>query len=152
MSQLQKRSSATGQCYATGHPASGGEVPLAIRPAPLPGFADLMMGNPEVGSGDRPQSTTAEVTLMSNWRGKYLEGGPPRGPGHYSQDGRWWWDDTQGRWYRVTDQEEVLEIQAEDMGGTSLAASLLTTLSSQYGNGYFRFVARAHSADPRWPT
>ena len=56
MSQLQNRSSATGQCYATGHPASGGEVPLAIRPAPLPGFAYLVMGNPEVGSGDRPPS------------------------------------------------------------------------------------------------
>ena len=89
---------------------------------------------------------------MGNWRGKYLEGGPPRGPGHYSQDGRWWWDDGQQRWFRVTDQEEVLEIEAEDMGGTSLAASLLTTLSSQYGNGYFRFVTRAHSADLRWPT
>jgi hypothetical protein len=29
---------------------------------------------------------------------------------------------------------------------------LLTTLSSQDGNGTFRFVARARSADPRWPT
>jgi hypothetical protein len=28
----------------------------------------------------------------------------------------------------------------------------VVTLSSQYGNGYFRFVARAHSGDPRWPT
>jgi hypothetical protein len=37
------------------------------------------------------------------------------------------------------------------MGGTSLAASLLTTLSSQYGSGYFRFVARARGAGPRWP-
>jgi hypothetical protein len=37
-------------------------------------------------------------------------------------------------------------------GGISLAASLLSTLSGQCGNGYFRFVARAHSADPRWPT
>ena len=89
---------------------------------------------------------------MSQWRGKYLDTGPPRGVGHYSQDGRWWWDDGQGRWFRTVEQEDVLEIEAEDVGGISLAASLLTTLSSQYGNGYFRFVARARSADPRWPT
>jgi hypothetical protein len=34
----------------------------------------------------------------------------------------------------------------------ALAASLVTTLSSQYGNGYFRFVARARSAHLRWPS
>ena len=90
--------------------------------------------------------------MMGNWRGKYLDTGPPRGPGHYSEDGHWWWDDTHRRWFRILDQEDVLEIEAEDVGGISLAASLLTTLSSQYGNGYFRFVARARSADPRWPT
>jgi hypothetical protein len=61
---------------------------------------------------------------MGTWRGKYLDTGPPRGPGHYSEDGHWWWDDTHR----------------------------LTTLSSRYGNGYFRFLARARSADPRWPT
>jgi hypothetical protein len=56
------------------------------------------------------------------------------------RDGRWWWDDGQDRWFRVTDQEDVPEVEAEDVGGTSLVASLVTTLSSQYGNGYFRFV------------
>ena len=72
---------------------------------------------------------------MSQWRGKYLNTGPPRGPGHYSQDGCWWWDDDQQRWFRVTEQKDVLEIEAEDVGGISLAASLLSTLSGQYGNG-----------------
>ena len=67
----------------------------------------------------------------------------PRGPGHYAEDGCWWWDDGQGRWFRATDHEDVLAVEAEDAGGISLAASLLTTLSSQYGNGYFRFVAPA---------
>jgi len=89
---------------------------------------------------------------MGIWRGKYLNSGPPRGPGHYSEDGGWWWDDGHQRWFRVTDQEDVLEIGAEDVGGTSLAASLLTTLASQHGKAYFRFVARARSTDPRWPT
>jgi hypothetical protein len=89
---------------------------------------------------------------MGQWRGKYLDTGPPRGPGHYSEDGRWWWEDGQERWFRVTDQEDVLKVEAEDAGGISLVASLLTTLSSQYGNAYFRFVARARSTDPRWPT
>jgi hypothetical protein len=93
-----------------------------------------------------------EVRLMGQWRGKYLDTGPPRGPGHYAKDGCWWWDDGQERWFRVTDQEDGLEVEAEDVGGISLAASLVTTMSSQYGNAYFRFVARARSADPRWPT
>jgi hypothetical protein len=89
---------------------------------------------------------------MGQWCGKYLDTGPPRGPGHYAEDGRWWWDDGQDRWSRVTDQEDVLEVGAEDVGGTSLAASLVTTLSRQYGNGHFRFVARARSAHLRWPS
>jgi hypothetical protein len=89
---------------------------------------------------------------MGQWRGKYLDTGPPRGPGHASQDGYRWWDDPPQQWFRVTDQEDVLEVEAEDVGGISLAASLLTTLSSQHGNGYLRFVGRAPSADPRWPT
>ena len=46
----------------------------------------------------------------------------------------------------------MLEVEVEDVGGISVAASLLSTLSSQYGNGYFRFVARVRGADPRWPT
>ena len=90
--------------------------------------------------------------MMGNWRGKYLDTGPPRGPGHHSEDGHWWWDDTHRRWFRTVDGEDVLEIEAQDVDGVSPAASLLSTLSSQYGNGYFRFVARARSADRRWPT
>jgi hypothetical protein len=53
---------------------------------------------------------------MGQWRGTYLDTGPPRGPGHYSQDGRWWWDDHHQQWFRLTDQEDVLEIEAEDVG------------------------------------
>jgi len=30
------------------------------------------------------------VRMMGNWRGKYLDTGPPRGPGHYAEDGHWW--------------------------------------------------------------
>jgi hypothetical protein len=47
--------------------------------------------------------------------------------------------------------EQVLEIEAEDVGGTSLLASLLTTLSSQFGNAYFRFVGRVRGGDPGGP-
>jgi hypothetical protein len=90
--------------------------------------------------------------MMGQWSGKYLDKGPPRGPGHYSEDGLRWWDDDQQRWFNTTDREEQLEIEAEDVGGVSLAASLVTILSSQYGNAYFRFIGRARSADPRWPT
>jgi hypothetical protein len=66
-----------------------------------------------------------EVRLMGQWRGRYLDTGPPRGPGHYAEDGRWWWDDGQQRWFRVTDQEDVLEIEAEDVGGISSEVQVL---------------------------
>jgi hypothetical protein len=79
--------------------------------------------------------------------------GPPRGSGRYDADGRWWWDaHHQRRWFRTTPDVDVLEIEAEDVGGTSLISSLLTTLGTQHGVAYQRFVGRAHSDDPRWPT
>jgi hypothetical protein len=78
--------------------------------------------------------------------------GPPQRRGHYSEDGRFWWDEGAGRWFPLTDKQDTLEIELEDIGGTSTMASLLTTLGSQFGNGYYRFVGQAHSADPRWPT
>ena len=62
-----------------------------------------------------------------------LGSGPPRGPGHYSKDGRRWWEDGHRRWFPVTDQEDELEIEAEDLGSTSLPARLLTTVFTQYG-------------------
>jgi hypothetical protein len=74
------------------------------------------------------------------------------GTGHYSEDGRSWWDEASERWIPLTDERDTLEIELEDAGGTSTVASLLATLGSQFGNGYYRFVGRAHSADPRWPT
>jgi hypothetical protein len=77
---------------------------------------------------------------------------PPRGRGHYSEDGRWWWDEAHRRWFPLTDEQDTLEIELEDAGGTSMVASLLATLGSQFGNAYYRFVGRAHSADARWPT
>lgn len=49
------------------------------------------------------------------------------------------------------DRDEVLEIEAEDVGGTSMVASLLTTLASQHGNAYFWFVARARDPGPPRP-
>jgi hypothetical protein len=52
----------------------------------------------------------------------------------------------------VTDVLDTLEVELEDVGGTSWWASLLTTLGSQYGSASCRFVGRARSDDPRWPT
>ena len=51
----------------------------------------------------------------------------------------------------MTSQEQVLEIEAEDVGGTSPIASLLTTVFSQYGTGTFRFVARPRGAGLQRP-
>ena len=81
-----------------------------------------------------------------------LGSGPPRGPGHYSEDGRRWWENVHPRWFPVTDQEDELEIEVEDIGATSLPARLWTTLVTQYGTRYCRFVGQARSADARWPT
>ena len=51
----------------------------------------------------------------------------------------------------MIDQEDVLEIEAEDVGGISPLASLLTTVFSQYGTGTFRFVARPRGTGPGAP-
>lgn len=85
-------------------------------------------------------------------RQKDLGTGPPHGSGHYSEDSRRWWDDRHQRWFPVTDQEDQLEIEAEDVGSSSLPARLLTTLVTQYGTPYYRFVGHARSADRHWPT
>jgi hypothetical protein len=82
---------------------------------------------------------------------QHLNPGPQRGPGYYTEDGRSWWDDDRQRWFHASGREDTLEIEVEDFGGTSFPASLGTILISQYGTGYARFVARAHSDDPRWP-
>jgi hypothetical protein len=49
------------------------------------------------------------------------------------------------------DAEELLEIEAEDVGGTSKVASQLATLASQHGNAYFRFVTRVRNPGPHRP-
>ena len=54
----------------------------------MPDMLDL---EGHMGRSDRPRRLP-----MGQWRGTYLDTGPPRGPGHYSQDGSWWWDDDQG--------------------------------------------------------
>ena len=77
--------------------------------------------------------------------------GPPRGSGRYTGDGHWWWDDRRQRWFRTTGEVDVLGVEVEDVGSTSLVSSLLTTLGTQHGVVYHRFVGRAHSGDARWP-
>lgn len=49
------------------------------------------------------------------------------------------------------DRDVILEIEAEDLGGSSMVASLLTTLASQHGNAYLRFAARLRNPDPQRP-
>ena len=79
-------------------------------------------------------------------------GGPPRGSGRYSDDGRWWWDDSRQQWFGPIHNMDVLEVEVEDVGGTSLVSSLLTTLGTQHGVAYHQFVGQARSGDARWPT
>ena len=105
---------------------------------------------PRGPSSSATATCTGRVTDRTSGRTQEL--GPPRGRGNYSEDKRWWWDEAVGRWFPVTDERDTLEIELEDAGGTSAVASLVTTLGSQFGNAYYRFIGRAHSPDPRWPT
>jgi hypothetical protein len=127
-----------------GAPQASDRGPAGADRRPVPGPALLTRHRTKASLGP---SAIAEVELMSR-RHSNLGGGPPRGPGHYSQDGRRWWEDGHRRWFPVTDQEDQLEIEAEDLGATSLPARLWTTLVTQY----YRFVRQARSADRRWPT
>jgi hypothetical protein len=77
---------------------------------------------------------------------------PNRGPGRYSEDGRRWWDGPHGDWFAVMPESDTLQIELEDVGDTSWANSLLTTLAAQHGSATYRFVGVASSADSRWPT
>lgn len=79
------------------------------------------------------------------------QAGPPRGRGHYDETGTRWWDDARCRWFAMTDDTDELEIELEDVGHTSMLASIVTTLTGQLGTQVYRFVGRARSGDPRWP-
>jgi hypothetical protein len=84
--------------------------------------------------------------------GPRRRGAPPRGSGHYAADGRSWWDDERGRWFRITGAVDTLEIALEYVGARNWFVNLLSTLGTQSGVAYRRFVGRARSADPRWRT
>ena len=68
----------------------------------------------------------------------------------YSEDGRRW-ENGHPRWFPVTDQEDELEIEVEDIGATSLPARLWTPWSPSTGPGTAGSWATL-SADSRWPT
>jgi hypothetical protein len=143
-------------CTSSACPAEHCDWPLACRSRVWwpwrhnSGPRILTLSAPSRDRSHEPDPCTmAEVERMT--RGH--KGGPPRGPGHYSEDGRRWWDDDHRCWFPVTDQEDQLEIEVEDYAETSLFNRLWSGLFTQYGHPtYFRFVGRARSADPRWPT
>jgi hypothetical protein len=78
--------------------------------------------------------------------------GPPQGPGHYSEDGRGWFDDATRSWLPVGADHDTLQIELEDVNRAGWWVAVLATLASQSGNAYSRFVGRAQSTDPRWGT
>jgi hypothetical protein len=86
-----------------------------------------------------------------NARGTTAQHGPRRARGRYDDDATRWWDEAAQRWYPTTGDEDVLEIQAEDCGHTSMLRSITTTLTGQHGTQRYQFVARIRSADPRSP-
>lgn len=85
------------------------------------------------------RTVTGQVIKMKN---KNAGNARDRGTGHYSDDKTWWWDDDRRRWFATTSDEDRLQIELEDYGGTSWLRRIFTTLLSQYGTLYYRFVAR----------
>ena len=66
--------------------------------------------------------------------------------GHYSADRVRWYDEVGHRWFPVSHEREMLEIELEDVGGTSWSNSLATTLG--YGGAAcMRFIGRATGHD-----
>jgi hypothetical protein len=88
---------------------------------------------------------------MATTRSERDTAGPQHGPGHYSPDGRQWFDDAGQRWLPVRDEQDEFVVELEDVNAASRWASALATLGSQFGNAYSRFVGHATSSDPRWP-
>ena len=82
---------------------------------------------------------------------RHQTGRPPQDVGHYSPDGRRWFDEAGQRWLGVLDDQDALVITLEDVNAASWWASLLATLSSVMGNAYSRFVGRATSSEPGRP-
>ena len=77
---------------------------------------------------------------------------PPQGPGHYSQDGRQWFDDAGQRWFPVIDGQDTLTIELEDVSAASWAPPVLDALIARLGDAHSWFVGHATSVDPRWPS
>jgi hypothetical protein len=76
---------------------------------------------------------------------------PPHGIGHYSEDGRRWFDERSRRWLHVRDQHDTLVIELQDVEirlgwRAALRAGLRTTRPASW------FIGHASSEDPRWPT
>jgi len=76
-------------------------------------------------------------------------GNDHHGHGHYSDDQRWWWNESEHRWHRLSDETETLEIVLEDVGDRSWINGVLSTLGPQSGSRYYRFVGLIRAGDPQ---
>lgn len=65
-----------------------------------------------------------------------------RGAGHYAPDRSAWYDERRRHWYPVLPERESVQIALEDVGDRAWWARVLTTLFTQNGQQYLRFVAR----------
>ena len=77
---------------------------------------------------------------------------PPQGRGHYSEDGRRWFDERSGAWLPVRGASETLVIALEDLPAKGFRAGLMATLAAPRGSTYSWFVGHVTGTDPRWPS
>lgn len=78
---------------------------------------------------------------------------PPHGIGHYSDDGRRWFDERSRRWLPVRDEHDSLVIELQDVEiRLGWWAGLRAGLGVRGRRASSWFIGHATSSDPRWPT
>ena len=84
-------------------------------------------------------------------QGRSRGGVDAQGPGRYAEDGTAWYDEPRGAWFPLTEIRDELEVQTEDVGARWWLAGVLSTLASQNGVAYTRFVASSRDdTGPRY--
>jgi hypothetical protein len=93
---------------------------------------------------------THMFTLLSpHHRHQQRDARPPQGRGHYSDDGRQWFDERTRRWLPRLEGQDTLVVALEDVDASGRTGRRAHP-RPRSGRAGSRFVGRATSIDPRW--